>query len=88
MIDRPAVTVVLQWEILSPERRIIRLFGELDDAIKWIPRFLFMLKDRNQQTDSQHGPETGDRRHDNKNGYRVPAIKVQQTISEVHLLGN
>jgi hypothetical protein len=88
LIDRPAVTVVLQWKVLSPECRIIRFFGELDDAIKWISRFLFVLKDRNQQPDSQHGAETSDRGHDNKIGYRVATIKVQQTISEVHLGGN
>ena len=87
LIDRPSVPIVLQWKVLSPERRIICLFGEFHDAIKWISRFLFVLEDRNQETDSQHDAETGERGHDNKNSYRVPTIKVQQAVFEVHLLG-
>jgi hypothetical protein len=42
LVDRAAVVIVLQREILAPNRRVLDFFGELHDAEEWIPRLLLV----------------------------------------------
>ena len=48
LIHRAFVVVVLQRKVLAPHRRIFRVVGQLDDAIKRIARLLFALEDIHQ----------------------------------------
>ena len=48
LIHRAFVVVILQRKVLAPHRRIFRVVGQLDDAIKRIARLLFALEDIHQ----------------------------------------
>ena len=48
LVHRAAVVIVLQRKILAPDRRVLRLVGEFDDAEERIPRLLLVLKDRDE----------------------------------------
>ncbi len=70
LVHRPDVAVVLKREVLSPDRRVRRLIGQLDDAVEGIPGLLLPLEDVDEQRrdgdrrdggqdDNGDGPATG-----------------------------
>ncbi len=60
LVDGPLVAVVLQREVLAPDRRVLGLVGELDDAEERVLRLLLVLEDVHQQAGDDGAGDGGD----------------------------
>ena len=64
LIDGPPVAVVLQREVLPPDRRVLDVVVQLDDAEERVPGLLLVFEDVDQQGDDaecgQRGRDGGD----------------------------
>jgi hypothetical protein len=51
LVHRPAIGVVLLREVLAPDRRILGVVGQLDDAEERVPGLLLVFEDVDEQRD-------------------------------------
>src|SRR5215203_3062555 len=57
LVDGLAIVVVLEREVLAPDRRIVRRVVERDDSIEGIPRLLLPLEHAGEERGDAHGGE-------------------------------
>ena len=62
LVDRPLVPVVLQREVLAPDRGILDRVAQLDHAKERVPRFLLALEDVDEQRRSRRPPPGAEQR--------------------------
>ena len=82
LVHGAAVVIVLQREILAPDRGVFGVVGQFDDAEERIPRLLLALE-RSRRARSCRGSRRRRREdEDAEDDERSSAVKVQQTIFE------
>ena len=63
LIDRAQVAVILQRKVFTPDRRIIGIVGQFDDAEECVLRFLLPLHDVDEQRRGRRGAGRRQDRH-------------------------